>query len=111
MTLNLKIQNFLKIIFPLAIQAGILKPPFFNPNLPYAMNYGTAGFVVGHEFTHGFDDDGSHYDESGRLHNWWSAGAAAKFRNLSECYVRQYESMLEPASKMHVSWGWGDALT
>ena len=52
--------------------AGILQPPFFDPNAPMAVNYGALGFVMGHEMTHGFDDQGSQFDGHGNLKNWWT---------------------------------------
>ena len=53
--------------------AGILQPPFFDPKAPAAVNYGALGFVMGHEMTHGFDDQGAQFDGHGNLKNWWTA--------------------------------------
>lgn len=64
-----------EICFP----AGILQPPFFNMNADDAVNYGAIGVVIGHEMTHGFDDQGSQYDKDGNLSNWWSPEDAEKF--------------------------------
>ena len=57
-----------EIIFP----AGILQPPFFDPHADDAMNYGAIGAVIGHEMTHGFDDQGRQFDAEGNLRDWWT---------------------------------------
>lgn len=64
-----------EICFP----AGILQPPFFNPAADDAANYGAIGVVIGHEMSHGFDDQGSLFDKNGNMHNWWTAEDKAKF--------------------------------
>lgn len=64
-----------EICFP----AGILQPPFFDPNADDAFNYGAIGVVIGHEMTHGFDDQGRHYDKNGNMCDWWTAEDAKKF--------------------------------
>ena len=66
---------FNSINFP----AAILQPPFFDPESDYACNYGAVGTVIGHEMSHGFDDEGCQYDEDGNLVNWWTAEDKAKF--------------------------------
>ena len=77
-----------EIVFP----AGILQPPFFDfgPNADDAINYGGIGAVIGHEMTHGFDDQGRRYDENGNLRNWWVADDAAKFDARAQCIVDQF---------------------
>ena len=57
-----------EIVFP----AGILQPPFFDPEADDAVNYGGMGAVIGHEMTHGFDDEGSQFDAKGNLQDWWT---------------------------------------
>lgn len=79
-----------EIIFP----AGILQPPFFNPNADDAINYGGIGMVIGHELTHGFDDQGRQYDKDGNLKEWWSASDADKFKNLTAKVVDQYSKYI-----------------
>ena len=69
------IPMFNSINFP----AAILQPPFFDPEADYAVNYGAVGVVIGHELTHGFDDEGCQYDKDGNLMNWWTADDKAKF--------------------------------
>ena len=77
-----------QIVFP----AGILQPPFFDPRLDDAVNYGAIGGVIGHEITHGFDDQGRHYDADGNLKDWWTAEDAAKFRERTLRLVSQFNS-------------------
>lgn len=75
-----------EIVFP----AGILQFPFFDVNADDAINYGAIGMVIGHEMTHGFDDQGSQYDEQGNMHNWWAAADETKFRAKTGGVVKQY---------------------
>jgi putative endopeptidase len=77
-----------EIVFP----AGILQPPFFDPNADMAVNYGGIGGVIGHEFTHGFDDQGRKYDGHGVLTQWWQPGDAAKFQAEAAKYGAQYDT-------------------
>ncbi|PZP52705.1 MAG: peptidase M13 [Pseudopedobacter saltans] len=77
-----------EIVFP----AGILQPPFFNPLADDAVNYGGIGMVIGHEMTHGFDDQGSQYDKEGNLKNWWGAGDKSKFDEKVKQVIAQYNS-------------------
>ena len=72
--------------------AGILQPPFFDPNAPAAFNYGAIGAVIGHEITHGFDDRGSQFDGHGNLVNWWSKEDGEKFHAGVQCVIDQYSS-------------------
>lgn len=75
-----------EIVFP----AGILQPPFFDPNAEDALNYGGIGAVIGHEFSHGFDDKGSKYDGDGNLNNWWTDSDRAKFKVKTDQIVKQF---------------------
>jgi putative endopeptidase len=70
--------------------AGILQPPFYNPKASDAVNYGAIGVVIGHELTHGFDDQGRRYDGSGNLRDWWSAADAKNFETRADCVVKEY---------------------
>ena len=82
-----------EIVFP----AGILQPPAFDVNASDAVNYGAIGVVIGHEISHGFDDQGSQYDAQGRLRNWWTDEDLARFRERSSCVVEQFEGyFIEP---------------
>lgn len=78
--------SFNEIVFP----AGILQPPFFDPSADEAVNYGAIGAVIGHEFTHGFDDQGRKYDAQGNLRNWWTSEDSAAFVALTDRLVEQY---------------------
>jgi endothelin-converting enzyme/putative endopeptidase len=86
-----------EMVFP----AGILQPPFFNPGAPDAVNYGAIGAVVGHELTHGFDDQGRQYDAAGNLRDWWSPAVAEEFERRAACLVKQYgEYEAAPGAKL-----------
>lgn len=78
-----------EVVFP----AGILQPPFFHSSFDDAINYGGIGAVIGHEFTHGFDDQGSKYDWNGNLNNWWTDEDRARFDSLSAKLVDQYNAV------------------
>jgi len=71
--------------------AGILQPPFYNPKADEAVNLGAVGVVVGHELTHGFDDQGRKYDGDGNLRDWWTAEDAKNFETRAECVVNEYD--------------------
>ncbi|NXT42587.1 NEP protein, partial [Pelecanoides urinatrix] len=75
-----------QIVFP----AGILQPPFFSASQPKSLNYGGIGMVIGHEITHGFDDNGRNFNENGDLVDWWTEESASNFKELSQCMVYQY---------------------
>ncbi len=79
-----------EIVFP----AGILQFPFFDVNADDAINYGAIGMVIGHEMTHGFDDQGSQYDEKGNMQNWWGASDAEKFKAKTGGVVKQYDAFV-----------------
>ncbi|MBL8816317.1 MAG: hypothetical protein JNL58_09820 [Planctomyces sp.] len=76
-----------EIVFP----AAILQPPFFDAQAEDAVNYGGIGAVIGHEISHGFDDQGSKYDGDGNLRNWWTDEDRAAFEKLTSALVKQYE--------------------
>ena len=75
-----------EIVFP----AGILQPPFFNPDADDAVNYGGIGVVIGHEMTHGFDDQGRKYDEKGNLNDWWTEDDATRFNERTQQLVKLF---------------------
>ncbi len=79
---------FNEIVFP----AAILQPPFFNVEADDAVNYGGIGAVIGHEFSHGFDDSGSQYDAAGNLRNWWTERDRAEFEARADQLVAQYDA-------------------
>ena len=72
--------------------AGILQPPFFDPNAPAAVNYGAIGWVMGHEMTHGFDDQGAQFDGHGNLKNWWTPEDAKRFHAATSCVSNHFSS-------------------
>ncbi len=78
-----------EIVFP----AGILQPPYFNPKADDAVNYGAAGAVIGHEMTHGFDDQGRQFDDKGNLSDWWTPADAAAFKKRAQCIVDEYNGL------------------
>ena len=78
-----------EICFP----AGILQPPFFNPNADDAVNYGAIGVVISHEMTHGFDDQGRLFDKDGNLNNWWTEEDAASFKAKADKLVAQFDAV------------------
>ncbi len=79
-----------EICFP----AAILQPPFFNPNADDAVNYGGIGVVIGHEMTHGFDDQGRNYDKDGNISGWWTAEDEAKFNERAQVLVEQFNKII-----------------
>jgi predicted metalloendopeptidase len=76
-----------EIVFP----AGILQPPFFNPEADDAINYGGMGVVIGHELSHGFDDEGRQFDAQGNLKDWWSPADAKDFNSRAGCVINQFD--------------------
>ena len=87
-----------EIVFP----AAILQPPFFNLEADDAVNYGGIGAVIGHEISHGFDDQGSKYDGHGNLQNWWTAEDRQEFERRSQQLVKQYAGY-RPFADMQVN--------
>lgn len=77
-----------EICFP----AGILQKPYFDPNADDASNYGAIGVVIGHEMTHGFDDQGRNFDQNGNMENWWTAEDAENFKALADKLGAQYSA-------------------
>ena len=70
--------------------AGILQSPFFDPRRDIALNYGGAGVVIGHEMTHGFDDQGRKFDGNGNLRDWWTPQDGAEFEKRAACIANEY---------------------
>ncbi|MFZ0455804.1 MAG: M13 family metallopeptidase [Ignavibacteriaceae bacterium] len=87
-----------EIVFP----AAILQPPFFNQNADDAINYGAMGAVIGHEITHGFDDQGRQYDASGNVKDWWTKDDETKFNEHAKKIIEQFDSYM-PVDTMHVN--------
>jgi putative endopeptidase len=87
-----------EIVFP----AAIMQPPFFNPNADDAVNYGAIGAVIGHEFSHGFDDQGSKYDAKGNLNTWWTEDDRSKFEARTQLLVNQFNEF-QPLDSVYVN--------
>ncbi|SHJ05182.1 putative endopeptidase [Hymenobacter daecheongensis DSM 21074] len=87
-----------EIVFP----AGILQPPFYDPKADDAVNYGGIGAVIGHEMTHGFDDEGRQYDSEGNLRDWWTKEDAANFTKRADVVGAQY-SAFAPLDSVYVN--------
>ena len=79
-----------EIVFP----AGILQAPFFDASADDAVNYGAIGAVIGHEMTHGFDDQGAQFDAEGNLKNWWTDTDLKNFKERTECVVKQFDAFV-----------------
>jgi len=90
--------NMNEIVFP----AGVLQPPFFNPDADDAVNYGGIGAGIGHEMTHGFDDQGRQYDAAGNLRDWWTPASAKAYTERSKAIVAQYAAY-EPLPGLHIN--------
>ena len=92
-----------EIVFP----AAILQPPFFDMDADDAVNYGAIGAVIGHEIGHGFDDQGSRYDGSGNLVDWWTEEDRARFDELAGRLIAQFDGLRppEPARRATASTG------
>ena len=89
--------SFNEIVFP----AAILQPPFFDPDADDAVNYGGIGMVIGHEISHGFDDQGSKYDGHGVFQDWWTKADREAFDARTKALVQQYDAF-EPLPGLHV---------
>ncbi len=87
-----------EIVFP----AAILQPPFFDMNADDAVNYGAIGAIIGHEISHGFDDQGSQFDGQGNMNNWWTAEDHKRFTEKTKALVAQY-NRYEPLPGFHVN--------
>ena len=81
-----------EIVFP----AAILQPPFFDPNADDAVNYGGIGAVIGHEISHGFDDQGSQFDGDGNLRDWWTEADRKRFEAQGQDAGRRSTAAYEP---------------
>jgi endothelin-converting enzyme/putative endopeptidase len=89
-----------EIVFP----AGILQPPAFSLKFSDAVNYGAIGVVIGHEISHGFDDQGAQFDATGHLTNWWTAEDYKKFQAKTACVVKQFDGYtIDGADSIHIN--------
>jgi putative endopeptidase len=83
-------SNFNEIVFP----AGILQPPFFDPKMDDGVNFGGIGLVIGHELTHGFDDQGRKFDPQGNFHDWWTKQDGEEFEKRVSCVADEYSNFV-----------------
>jgi putative endopeptidase len=83
-------SSFNEIVFP----AGILQPPFFDPKMDDAINFGGIGLVIGHELTHGFDDQGRKFDPQGNFHDWWTKQDGEEFEKRASCIANEYSNFI-----------------
>ena len=74
--------------------AGILQPPFYDAKVDNSVNFGAIGAVIGHELTHGFDDQGAQFDADGNLRDWWTPKDEAQFKEKEQCFVNEYDSFV-----------------
>ncbi len=89
-----------EIVFP----AGILQPPAFSLTYTDAVNYGAIGVVIGHEISHGFDDEGAQFDAQGKLSNWWTADDMTKFQAKTACVVKQFDGFrIDGPDDIHIN--------
>jgi putative endopeptidase len=89
-----------EIVFP----AGILQPPAFSMSYTDAVNYGAIGVVIGHEISHGFDDQGAQFDAQGRLQNWWTPEDLTKFQAKTACVVKQFDGYrIDGPDEIHIN--------
>ncbi|CAG2181699.1 unnamed protein product, partial [Oppiella nova] len=87
----------------ITIPAGILRIPYFDSERPAYLNYGAIGLVVGHEMTHGFDDEGSQFDPKGDLINWWTEDIRKRFGDKAQCFIDEYSSVYVPEVQMNLN--------
>jgi putative endopeptidase len=87
-----------KVMFP----AGFLEPPHFDPHADAAVNYGAIGYVIGHEISHQFDDQGAKYDETGALNDWWTPDDLKRFKAATDALAAQYDAY-EPLPGLHIN--------
>ena len=84
------------------LPASILQGVFFNNERIHAMNYGAIGQIIGHELTHGFDDEGKQYDKDGNLHNWWAEETDKAFSEKAKCIINQYNNITVPEVQLNL---------
>lgn len=89
-------------IWFIELPAAILQSRFFSDEHPRYLNYGAIGFIIGHELTHGFDDEGRQYDLDGNLVDWWQNTTKHHFLQRAKCIIEQYGNYTDPATNMTV---------
>ena len=92
------------ILDAITFPAGILQPPAFSVNAADAVNYGAIGVVIGHEISHGFDDQGAQFDAQGKLNNWWTPADLSKFHVKTACVVKQFNGFtIDGSPDVHIN--------
>lgn len=86
------------------IPAAMLQRPFFSLSFPQYINYASIGFIIGHEFSHGFDDTGRQLDYRGSLLDWWKPETKEKFSEKEQCFIEQYSNFMDIESNLSVGW-------
>ncbi|KAG5667541.1 hypothetical protein PVAND_015520 [Polypedilum vanderplanki] len=99
------VVNAYYLVYENTIQfpAGILTGSFFKADRPHYMNYGAIGFVIGHEITHGFDDQGSLFDAYGNLNNWWDNATKTEFEKRAQCIINQYSKYKDDQTGLNLN--------
>ncbi|KAI2799808.1 NEDD8 protease nep2 [Blomia tropicalis] len=87
----------------ITIPVAILRPPFFDANRPMVLNFGGIGAIIGHEITHGFDDQGQQFDKKGNLINWWTDETKLRFTSGAKCFIDQYGSIVDSIAKKNLN--------
>ncbi|KAL7740447.1 hypothetical protein ACLKA6_013239 [Drosophila palustris] len=87
---------FSRIENSINVMAGLLHPPVYHQSWPNSLKFGTIGYLVGHELTHGFDSIGAIFDSTGKNRNWWSEKSGTSFSNRADCYVKHFNNYLIP---------------
>lgn len=93
--------GYLPLTNQIYIFEGILETPLFNTHWPDYFKYGTVGYVVGHEYTHGFDNNGRRFNEVGNVENWWSSSSEAQFKSRAQCFIDQYDQYSVSAGQVN----------
>lgn len=96
------IANCYHFLFYTEFPAGILQGHFFNAQRPKYMNFGAIGYVIGHEITHGFDDQGRQFDVKGNLRDWWQPDTQKAYLKKAQCIIDQYGNYTERATGLNV---------
>lgn len=103
-SLDIQIAREIENVFSSSeFPAGILQGQFFSADRPRYMNYGAIGFVIGHEITHGFDDQGRQFDLNGNLVDWWKTETKSSYLEKAKCIIEQYGNYTEPSTGLKVS--------
>ncbi|RUS88343.1 hypothetical protein EGW08_003914 [Elysia chlorotica] len=83
--------------------AGVMQPPLYSKQFPDYLNYGTIGYMIGHEITHGFDDEGRLFDKDGTFRDWWQKDDSLRYANNCQCFIDQYGNFRDASVQMNVS--------